>query len=53
MPFFFLSFLISLPENVLCGIPLAAFGLKEDKGSNETIKEYNTNKRIGQEISSQ
>jgi len=42
-----------VPVNVLCDLPLAASGLKEDKGNIETIKEYHTNKRIGQEISSQ
>ena len=42
-----------MPVNVLCDLPLAASGLKEDKGNIETIKEYHTNKRIGQEISSQ
>ena len=42
-----------MPEDVLCDLPLAVSGLKDDKGSTETIKEYHTNKRVGQEISSQ
>ena len=42
-----------MPENVLCDLPLAAPRLKEDKGSTETIEDYHTNRRIGQEISSQ
>jgi hypothetical protein len=41
-----------MPENVFCDLPLAASGLTQDKGSAETIKDYHTNKRIGQEISS-
>jgi hypothetical protein len=49
----FFSFLISVPENVLCDLPLAVSELKEDEGSTETVKEYHTNNRIRQEISSQ